>query len=100
MSLQEKIKKYHALCQAMQTGVAYETEPGVCQQDSHIPKHLRVGVNMAMCEQGAMAKLLVKKGIITEEEYVDAMIDMMEQEVKQYTDRIEKALGGAKITLA
>lgn len=76
-------QRYVAACHAMQSGVAFtmpskETEP----------KHLRVGVNAAMCDTAAMARLLVDKGVITLEEYEKAIADEMEREVQRYQDRL------------
>ena len=48
------------------------------------PKHLRVGVNSAMCDQAALVQLLVAKGVITIEEYGDAITQEMAREVERY----------------
>jgi hypothetical protein len=50
------------------------------------PKHLRVGVNAAMSDHGALVRLLIQKGIITHEEYSTAIADAMENEVQSYKD--------------
>ena len=96
MSLQTKGRersegmKYLEACHAMQTGVAiwmnhdpHETEP----------KHLRVGVNSAMCDNAGLAKLLVEKGLITYEEHEKAITESMIEEVQRYTKRIEDITG-------
>lgn len=81
MTLEEKKKKYQSLAHAIQAGVAalMEIEPKHTE-----PKHLRVGVNMALCEQGALITLLFQKGIITEDEYWDANIAKLEEEKANY----------------
>jgi hypothetical protein len=53
------------------------------------PKHLRVGINSALCDQAALAKLLIRKGVITEGEYRDAITD----EANREADRYEQELG-------
>lgn len=95
MTLEEKKTKYIALCHAMQTGVAY-----MMQKDPSdtTPKHLRVGVNSAMVEHGALVSLMVKKGLITEDEYYDSLIEFMEREVQMYQRELE-SIYGAKINL-
>lgn len=78
--------RYQAAAHAVQTGVAYEihTAPG---QAGVSAKHLRVGVNMAMVDTSALAMLLVKKGLITEEELWSALADGAEAELQKYHDR-------------
>lgn len=48
------------------------------------PKHLRVGVNSAMIEASALGKLLMRKKLITADEYFNSIIEMWEQEVESY----------------
>lgn len=91
----EQKAKYEALAHAMQSGVAMKMnyKPGETE-----PKHLRVGVNAAMSDMGGLARLLIRKGIITEDEYVDAMIESMAREVKSYEAELS-ALLNTTITL-
>lgn len=90
MNLEEK--RRHCLSQAhsMQSGVAAEMniDPAPTQ-----PKHLRVGVNMAMVEHAALVNLLTSKGIITDDEYLDALIEAMDSEIKEYRDRLKQHYG-------
>lgn len=79
----------------MQSGVA--TEMHIRPQPTE-PKHLRTGINAAMVDHGGLVKLLVDKGIITNEEYVKAIADMMEQEKTNYEERLSRLLG-KKVTL-
>ena len=91
---------YLEACHAMQTGVAYEMEknPSVVS-----PKHLRVGVNSALCDSAALAELLIEKGVITEEEYRAAITRKMNEEVVRYEKLLVELYGGegnnVKITL-
>lgn len=83
-------ERHAAAAHAMQTGVAYtmEKEPNETK-----PKHLRVGVNVALCDQSALVKLLVAKGILTMDEYEKAIADEMEAEVKRYEKRLAELFG-------
>ena len=84
-------ERYRHLMARMQTGVAvllaHRAEPG-CQ-----PKHLRVGVNAALCDGSALAKLLIAKGVISEAEYLKAIADEAEREASEYQDRVRTLLG-------
>lgn len=80
----------------MQTGVAYKMEK---DPSDTTPKHLRVGVNSAMVECSALVKIMIDKGILTEEEFIDAMIDQLEKEVAMYTKEIRRLYGADNITL-
>jgi hypothetical protein len=73
--------RIHAAQHAMQSGVATKMaiEPGETS-----PKHLRVGVNAAMVGNAALARLLIAKGLITEEEYFAELADGMEAEQRLY----------------
>lgn len=77
---------YLAAAHAMQTGAAVELEHGGGEECN--PKHLRVGVNSAMVEHAALAKLLIGKGVIHEDEYMEALEQMMMVEVKSYEERL------------
>lgn len=82
------VKEYLGLCHAMQTGVEFSRD-----KTSQQPKHLRVGVNTAMCDHSALAKLLVTKGVITDLEYATALRDQMRAEVESYRGKIAAETG-------
>ena len=84
-------ERYHNACHAMQTGVAHEMN---LRPEPTFPKHLRVGVNIAMRDFGSLVKLLVDKGLITEEEFGKYLADGMEEEVRDYEARLKELLGG------
>lgn len=91
---QLKIRASNAL-KKMQSGVAYhEHFVGVSEPS----KHLRVGVNNALCELGAIAKLLIGKGIFTEEEYYESLVEFLERDVDNYEILLTR-LAGTTITL-
>lgn len=90
--------RYLAAAHAMQSGVAVEmTIPA--RQPATEPKHLRTAINSALADHAALAKLLISKGIITEDEYLEAITIEMEQEKTAYEQRIS-AHYGRKINLA
>lgn len=83
------------LMHAMQSGVAMEMN---IISKSTEPKHLRVGINNALCEASAIGKILVDKGICTGDEYMAAINYMLRQEVRSYEDKLTKHFG-KKVTL-
>jgi hypothetical protein len=88
---------YDAAMHGVQAGVAMEMNAQM--NDAHTPKHLRVGINSAMVNDAAMVRLLVKKGLITEEEYAEEVRLEANRELDRYEDRLRAALGNANINL-
>jgi hypothetical protein len=84
--------RYLAACHAMQSGVAWEMNSNEIESATD-PKNLRVGVNAAMCDLGALAKLLVRKGVVTQREIDEALTEMMEAEVRRYEERASRVTG-------
>ena len=62
------------------------------------PKHLRVGINVALRDHASLFELLIKKGIITEEEYRKAITAGMNKEVEDYENKLS-VMAGRKIRL-
>lgn len=94
-------ERYEIALHGMQAGVA--TELGRAEKEGAedrvtTTKHLRVGINSAKVEHAALVEVLVKKGILTEVEYAEAMADAMEREHHRYEDHISLLLG-TKVTL-
>ena len=85
MTIEQDRERYMNAAHAMQSGVAIWMERGNKETE---PKHLRVGINSAMSDQGALTRLLIEKGVFTEEEYVAAVADAMEREVAIYEARL------------
>jgi hypothetical protein len=83
-----KMDEYRALAHAMQTGVAAQMQfdPVVA---GTTPKHLRVGVNSALVDSSALAKLLMDKGVITLDEYETALVEGMRAERDRYVAWLE-----------
>lgn len=57
----------------------------------------RTGINVAMRDHASIVELLVAKGVITSDEYLKALADGAEAEVRRLED--ELSAGGVKITL-
>lgn len=79
---EEYIKRYEKAAHAMQSAVQYEISSG--KNTDATPKHLRVGINSSLTDSASLAKLLMAKGIITEEEYFKSLAEGMEQELASY----------------
>jgi len=56
-------------------------------------KHERTGINTALVEISAVAKLLIDKGVFTEQEYWQKLCEHMEHEVKRYEKLLTERLG-------
>lgn len=78
-------ERYEAAAHGMQSGVAAMMRRGHPETES---KHLRVGVNSAMCDHAALVRLLMAKGLFSEEEYNKEIADEMERERERYELRI------------
>lgn len=93
-------ERYVAAAHAMQTGVALDMESDPSgTKGATTPKHLRVGINSAMSDMSGLAKLLIEKGIITEDEYTEAITEAMEREKDRYETILSERYG-RKVTLA
>lgn len=88
--------EYGRLAHAVQSGIKAMSEVGMTSDQT--PKHLRVGVNMAMVNQAAVAHLLIKKGVFTEVEYMEALVMMLAREIKDYEGKLSDKMG-SKVTL-
>jgi hypothetical protein len=82
--------RYRTLLHAMQTGVKFDQENG---STDGTPKHLRVGVNSAMVSDAALVKLLVEKGVFTNQEFADKLVEAAQAEVDRYTAKLAKLYG-------
>ena len=76
---------------------AWPTNISTGSQDG-TPKHLRTGLANVMADVGSLGRLLIAKGIITEAEYFNAILDGLRREVAVYEHRLEERLG-TKVTL-
>jgi hypothetical protein len=90
MTIEEDQARYVRAAHAMQSGVRLKMSRAGVPDDEELwpgetsPKHLRVGVNAAMSDLGALVRLLISKGLFTQEEYTEAIADAMEDEQHSY----------------
>jgi hypothetical protein len=56
-------------------------------------KHLRVGVDSALIDSGALQKTLIEAGLITEEHYFRNLAELWEKELADRTARVRKKTG-------
>jgi hypothetical protein len=82
---------YEQALHGIQTGISLEIERG---SDCASPKHLRVGVNYAMCEHAALVRLLIDKGLFTQEEYAQAITDEFNRELERIEKSVNAQYGG------
>lgn len=102
MTDEEKIKfwdRYDSAMHAVQSGIAWEISldnGGVdVNSDPNLKahKHLRVGIDGSKSDFGALAQLLIAKGVFTEEEYLKAILAGAEEEQRLYEAIISERLG-------
>lgn len=97
--LEQVEREIRQLQHAVQTGVGLinrnMNDRGECS-----PKHLRVGVNAAMVDHAALAKVLFDKGIITPLEYARARRELWQREYESYRDQVREASGNPSMDIA
>lgn len=76
---------YAEAAHAMQTGVKFMIEAGSTECS---PKHLRVGINVAMSDQAGLVQLLIEKGVFTQDEYCEAITRSMNAELQRYEKEV------------
>lgn len=75
---------------AAMTGAGYSIEYGLVKTND---KHTRNGIDAAHVSHAGLVQLLIKKGIITEEEYLESMLEAWDTEVKRYEKELSDHLG-------
>lgn len=89
------LERYEKAAHGMQSGVALKMQ---IDGTETTPKHLRVGVNSAMVDTGALIGLLIEKGVFTRAEWFKAMADAHEREKASYEKWLSEHYG-KKVTL-
>lgn len=92
MSMQER---YLAAMHRVQTAIAFNfglEYPWMDQRLQAALKHLRVGIDGSKSDQAGLARLLIKKGVFTEEEYVAAVTESAEREAELQQEDLQKAM--------
>lgn len=95
------LRIYQTAAHAVQAGVAMDLADDSRQgntNSSASPKQLRTGLNMAMVGHGALLRLLIKKGLITELEYLEELVSGALDEQLAYEAKLS-ARHGAEIHL-
>lgn len=81
----EQKRRYDSAVHSYQSAIAFQIERLGENGAGADNKHLRVGLNSAMSDQGALAKLLIEKKVFTEAEYFEAIVQMAEAEASLMT---------------
>lgn len=101
MSPQQKKEYYYQLMHAVQSGtkfyMSWATEGRGSKIAQEVPSEfhlelLRAGLANVMCEFGAIVDLLMKKGILTEEEVINKFIEYYQSEVRSYERKISQVV--------
>lgn len=87
--------RYRRAAHSVQTGVAMEMQ---FNDKFTNPKHLRTGLNLSKSDQCGLVRLLIAKGIFSEEEYLEAITVAAEDEKTAAELRLSDLLG-KKVTL-
>ena len=82
---EEQQRRYEAAVHSYQSAIALQITRLGLNGAGADPKHLRVGINSTMSDHGALAMLLVEKGIITDREYAEAIVKGAEREAELMT---------------
>lgn len=83
--------KYLQLMNAMQSGVMMQQHVQAhrdAKDQAWFNKDARVGINSALNSNGALVAVLFKKGILTEEEYLESLVATTQEDV----DRLKREL--------
>lgn len=95
MTREQLMRRETALSHAIQSAIAFQIQAGC---EAATPKHLRVGVDTSKADHGALVKLLVEKGVFTEEEYFVEMIAGLERELEFQTKQAQKYGAPSNVT--
>lgn len=86
MTDEEFLQRYTAVGHRQQSATAfYQAHENHDPERHH--KHLRVGVNNAMSDHGALVDLLVDKGLITRGDYYEKVLEFAEREADSAVER-------------
>jgi hypothetical protein len=100
MTDEQFLERYTQLGHAIQTGIGWKisidnpsvfdinADPNLCAH-----KHMRVGIDTNKSDLGAIARLLIKKGLITDDEYKAAIIEGLENEKDMYEQMLSEHFG-------
>lgn len=93
---EDQQRRYAVAAHGVQAGTAMalrlDPSPGE-------PKHLRTGLDLRAADHAGLVRLLIAKGVITEDEYVEAMVKANEEEHALAEKRLSDVMG-VPVTLA
>jgi hypothetical protein len=89
MSQKDLGLSYRDALHGVQSAISYEMEMGIGRA-TH-PKHLRVGVDSAMISDAAVVRLLIEKGVFTEEEFEESLRLQANYELDSYQQKYKVA---------
>jgi len=89
-TLDELRARYLAALHAVQTGIEYKRQ---YDRSFVSEKHMRVGVDSAHISQAALIRVLIAKGIVTYEEYMEALATEAESEKARYEAELTEHYG-------
>lgn len=92
---------YEQAAHGIQTSVKFEMEQrgfpattgGEVGAIINMMKHLRVGLDMRAADAGALAALLIQKGVFTQAEYLEMIRLMANEELARYSEHCRKTYG-------
>jgi hypothetical protein len=88
----EQKQRYMSALHMMQSAIAMEIGALGEKGAGADAKHNRVGINSAMAEHSALAGLLIQKGLITQDEYSEAIVEGAVLEAESTVDRVREKL--------
>lgn len=90
--------RYLNAMHAVQSAVALDISVNGDNAAAADHKHLRVGINACLVDSGAVAKLLIARGVFTEDEYMAALAEAAEAEQERMTQHLRRCTGNSAIT--
>lgn len=94
MSEQDR-KRYRNALHAVQSGVAFKMQKDLESRNSNpstSTKQLRTGIESAFVSDAAIARLLIQKGLFTQDEYEHALASEAEAEKARYEHELGVSL--------
>jgi hypothetical protein len=99
MTTEEYLAEYKRLMHAIQTGIGMQISIDNSGADVNLDpnlrahKHLRTGIDGSKADFGALARLLIAKGVITEQEYFEALLDGLRREKEMHESELSEHFG-------
>lgn len=88
-------ERYEAAAHRIQTAIGFSFGLDYSWMDGRLLtalKHLRVGIDTSKADQGGLVKLLIRKGVITEDEYFGAILEANEGEAELQQETLQRKM--------